>query len=66
IRDGENGRLVPPEDAPALAAAILAVLREPERARAMARVGQAMVRERYTIDATMARTTAVYRELLEG
>ena len=42
----------------------LAVLREPVRARAMARAGQAMVRERYTIDATMARTTAVYRDLL--
>jgi glycosyltransferase involved in cell wall biosynthesis len=64
IRDGENGRLVPPGDSRALADAILALLRDPERARAMARAGQAMVRERYTIDATMARTTAVYRGLL--
>ena len=64
IRDGENGRLVPPADAPALADAILTLLREPERARAMARAGQVMVQARYTIDATMARTTAVYRELL--
>jgi glycosyltransferase involved in cell wall biosynthesis len=64
IRDEENGRLVPPGDSRALADAILALLRDPERARAMARAGQAMVRERYTIDATMARTTAVYRELV--
>jgi glycosyltransferase involved in cell wall biosynthesis len=64
IRDGENGRLVPPADPAALADAILALLREPERARAMARAGQVMVQARYTIDATMARTTAVYRELL--
>ena len=64
IRDGENGRLVPPADPAALAAAILELLREPERARAMARAGQVMVQARYTIDATMARTTAVYRELL--
>jgi len=65
IRDGENGRLVPPGDAPALADAILALLDDPDRARAMARAGQAMVCERYTIDATMARTTAVYRALLD-
>ena len=64
IRDGENGRLVPPADPAALADAILELLREPERARAMARAGQVMVQARYTIDATMARTTAVYRELL--
>src|SRR5882672_4598900 len=64
IRDGENGRLVPPGDSRALADAILALLREPERARAMARAGQAMVQERYTIDATMARTTAVYCGIL--
>ena len=65
IRDGENGHLVPPGDPKALADAVLALLKDPERARAMARAGQAMVRERYTIDATMVRTTAVYRELLE-
>lgn len=64
IRDGENGRLVPPGDTRALADAILALLRAPERARAMARAGQAMVQAGLTIDATMARTTAVYRELL--
>src|SRR6266850_654398 len=66
IRDGENGRLVPPADPRALADAILALLREPERARAMARAGQAMVLARYTIDETMARTTAVYREILDA
>src|SRR5216683_1963262 len=64
IRDGENGRLVPPADPAALADAILALLREPERARAMARAGQVMVQARYTNDATMTRTTAVYRDLL--
>jgi glycosyltransferase involved in cell wall biosynthesis len=66
IHDGENGRLVPPGDARALADAILGLLGEPDRARAMARAGQAMVHDRYTIDATMAKTTAIYAALLDA
>jgi len=66
VRDGETGHLVPPGDAGALAAAIVALLREPAAARAMARSGQAMVQARLTLDAAMERTTAVYRALLES
>jgi glycosyltransferase involved in cell wall biosynthesis len=64
IRDGETGRLVPPGDAKALAEAILEVLRDPARARATARRGQALVQEHFTFEATMRATTAVYEELL--
>lgn len=64
VRDGETGRLVPPGDAGALAAAILAMFRDPEGARAMARRGQAVVRARFSFEGQMAATTAVYRELL--
>jgi len=60
IRDGETGRLVPPADGRALAAAILDVLRDPSRARAMARRGQARVLAEHSLDASMARTLAVY------
>lgn len=66
VRDGVTGRLVPPADGAALAAAILDLLRDPARARAMARAGQALVQARYTVDAAMARTTAIYTELLGG
>jgi glycosyltransferase involved in cell wall biosynthesis len=66
IRDGETGRLVPPNDAHALAAAIVAALRDPARARTMAGAGQAFVRERLSIDAQMTTTTGVYRELLDA
>lgn len=66
IRDGETGRLVPPGDAHALAQAVLALLRDPAHARALARAGQALVRARYTLDTVMAETTAVYRQLLAG
>lgn len=64
IRDGDTGRLVPPNDAHALATAILATFNDGDGSRAMARRGQAFVRDRLSIDAQMATTTAVYRELL--
>jgi len=64
VSDGETGRLVPPGDARALAAAILGLLRAPTHARAMARRGQARVAERYALGAVMARTIALYAELL--
>ena len=64
IRDRDTGRLVPPEDARALADAMIDLLRDPAAARAMARRGQALVHERYTIDGMMKATTDVYRELL--
>jgi glycosyltransferase involved in cell wall biosynthesis len=64
IHDGETGRLVPAGDVAALAAAILDCLTDPARARAMARRGQSIVRQHHSLDASMARTTAVYAELL--
>jgi glycosyltransferase involved in cell wall biosynthesis len=64
IRDGETGRLVPPGDSRALADAIVELLREPRRARAMAERGQALVRARFSLDGMMTATTGVYRELL--
>jgi glycosyltransferase involved in cell wall biosynthesis len=64
IRDGDTGRLVPPGDARALADAIGDVLGDPGAARAMARRGQALVHQRYTIDGVMKATTDVYQRLL--
>jgi glycosyltransferase involved in cell wall biosynthesis len=64
VRDGETGRLVRPGDAGALARAVLSLLDEPERAREMARAGGALVRARYSVDASMVATTDVYRSLL--
>lgn len=60
VRDGETGRLVPPADAPALAAAITDLLAAPARARELARRGQAEVLAHHSMEAAMARTVAVY------
>ena len=64
VRHGETGRLVPPGNAAALADAILALLRDPVGARALGQAGQALIRARYTVDAMMTQTTALYRTLL--
>jgi len=66
VREGETGRLVPPGDTGALAAAVLDCLVDRERARAMARRGQALVRAHHSLDAAMARTIGVYEELLDA
>ena len=65
VRDGETGRLIAPGDASALARAVLSLLDDPERAREMALAGQALIRSRYSADASMTATTNVYRILLD-
>jgi glycosyltransferase involved in cell wall biosynthesis len=64
VTDDVTGRLVPPNSPAVLAGAIVDIISDPERARAMAQAGQAMVFERFTVDAMMAATTQVYRELV--
>jgi glycosyltransferase involved in cell wall biosynthesis len=51
IRDGVDGVLVPPGDAPALVAAIRRLLADPEGARAMGARARARVCDRYTVSA---------------
>jgi len=64
VKDGGTGRLVPPGEPAALAAAIVDVLADAGRAHAMAQAGQALVFERFTFDAMMAATTKVYADLM--
>jgi glycosyltransferase involved in cell wall biosynthesis len=62
--DGETGLLVEPRDPAALARAILGVLRDPERARAMGRRGRERVLARFTDRHMVAGFEAVYRDVL--
>jgi glycogen synthase len=62
IRDRETGLLVPPGDAATLAAAILELARDPQRARALAVAGQDHVRRTYDFSAFLGRLEALYDE----
>jgi glycosyltransferase involved in cell wall biosynthesis len=65
IENGVNGLLVPPKDPAALADAVVAVLRDPERATAMGRAGRALVESDFTEAQVVERTMALYAELLK-
>ncbi|MBI1848983.1 MAG: glycosyltransferase [Planctomycetes bacterium] len=64
VEDGMTGWLVPPKDPAALASAIVASLRDPERAARLARQGRERVLREFTADAMVEGTLRVYRELV--
>ena len=59
VVDGVTGRLVPPGDAPALAAAISSVLSDPQTARALGIAGRDRARE-FTVGAVVPRIEEMY------
>ncbi len=65
VRHGETGLVVPPRDPGRLAEAILALLRDPGRARDMGRRGSRDVAERFTPERLGRETAAVYAAVLE-
>jgi glycosyltransferase involved in cell wall biosynthesis len=66
VEDGANGRLVPPDDEQALAAALAAVLGDPEGARRMGILARETVVSRYDIRDTAERWLDAYRTVLGG
>jgi glycosyltransferase involved in cell wall biosynthesis len=65
ITDGETGLLVPPRNPDALAQAILRVVENPTRAKAMARAGRKRVERQFSAAIKVERTEALYRHLLD-
>lgn len=64
IRDGETGRLAPPRDHHALAAALCDTLDNPERAAEMAEAAEKFVRHEFDINNTVMQIQEVYEKLV--
>jgi len=64
VVNDRNGILVPPGDAPALAAACAGLLRDPERAHAMGLAGREIARDRFSVARQTAQLGDLYRSLL--
>jgi glycosyltransferase involved in cell wall biosynthesis len=65
VRHGETGLIVPPHDTDALASALAGLLADPARCRRFGAAGAALARERYSRDAMVGATVAVYESVFE-
>lgn len=66
IKHGETGRLVPPRDAAALAAAIRETLEQKARTQAMCSAGRQLVANHHSLAVMLDRLEAIYRQHLGG
>jgi glycosyltransferase involved in cell wall biosynthesis len=64
VIDGETGFIVPAGDDENMASRIITLLREPARGRAMGQRGRLMVEEKFSCEAQLERTAALYDRLL--
>ncbi|MCP4645920.1 MAG: glycosyltransferase [bacterium] len=66
VRHEQTGLLVPTQEPPALADAIIRLFREPDFAARLAAAGKALVHERFTVDTMVEGNLRVYERLLAG
>ncbi len=64
VKDGLTGLLVSPSDPAALAEAIIALLKDPARAKSMGEAGYAQAREKFDAATNASKTFMVYDEIL--
>jgi len=66
VQAGENGLLVPPRDATALAAAMRLLIENPDLRRRMGQAGRMRAESEFGIERVVQRHLEIYRELLAG
>ena len=64
VRHGVNGLLVPPAEPAALAAAIIDLLRDPQRCAALGEAGRRIARDEYSVEVMGEAMLALYRRLM--
>jgi glycosyltransferase involved in cell wall biosynthesis len=64
IKDGESGILVSPADPKSLSEGIIRMLTHDELAKRVAKTGQSMVKQKFTIDTMVDGNIDVYRQIL--
>jgi glycosyltransferase involved in cell wall biosynthesis len=64
VADGVTGKLVPPADAPALAARIIDLLADPDWARRLGDAGRQRVLQEFSVTTMVDRTLAIYERLV--
>jgi len=66
IRNGTTGILIKPADADAIAAAVIDLLKDNNKARDMGTQGRALVEEKFMLDNVVRRTEDLYVQLLKS
>src|SRR5690606_24547218 len=66
VEDGVTGRVIPSCDVPALASALEQIVKHPEQARRMGRAARARFLTEFHVDRMVARTRAVYEEVVSA
>lgn len=64
VQDGVTGLLVPPSDVDALSAAMLRLLKDPERARQMGEQGRRVAESRFSVGRFVSSVETLYDDLL--
>jgi len=66
VDNGNTGIVVPPKDAPALAQAIIGLLRDPERTRQMGTAGRERVEREYGANVVVRKLERLYESLIDS